>query len=456
MTLQSSGAISMSQIRSEFGGGSGAISFADFYRGAASGKVRAKQSNNTATNLAASVPTSGAIAFSNFHGQARAFRKTYSSGATNQNAADVFGNDWGVNYPKEIIINSGVELGATTTSEEALEISSGLSGGLTVTNNGTLSGAGGSAGGGAGGDAFEANSACTLINNGTIRAGGGGGGNGGNGGTGGSGGTGRFTTTSTNSLGVTLHGPNGLDVQPITTSQTGNINFRVSFNFPSPSSVANYISTRPGGLNYSIQLSGGASHNPGGGTFGRSGYAMERGSRTYTGGGSGIVRYTYTGTNIGPFNIAVWGGGGTPNNNFVMDYNSSTYTVTNTHYTAGGAGGGGGGGGAGGRGQGYNHGNQNGSGGSAGAGGAGGGTNAGAGGQGGTGGTGGNGGTYGNGGGGGATGATGNNGASGNHSGGGAGSAGSGGSGGGAAGKYIRGLSNVTFTNNGTVQGGTA
>ena len=51
------------------------------------------------------------------------------------------------------------------------------------------------------------------------------------------------------------------------------------------------------------------------------------------------------------------------------------------------------------------------------------------------------------------TGSTGNNG---NHSNGSGGSGGSGGSSGGAAGKYIRGLSNVTLTQNGTVQGGTA
>ena len=67
---------------------------------------------------------------------------------------------------------------------------------MTITNNGTLSGAGGSAGGGAGGDAFEANAACTFINNGTIRGGGGGGGAGGSGGNGGTGGQGRYNYTN--------------------------------------------------------------------------------------------------------------------------------------------------------------------------------------------------------------------------------------------------------------------
>jgi len=73
-----------------------------------------------------------------------------------------------------------------------------------------------------------------------------------------------------------------------------------------------------------------------------------------------------------------------------------------------------------------------------GSGGSGGGTNAG------TGGTGGTGGTYGNSGGTGATGANGNR------------TNGVGGSGGGASGKYIRGISFVTYTNNGSNLGGTA
>ena len=47
---------------------------------------RIKSSNNSATNLAASVPTSGTIDFDDFYSQAKGFRKTYTSGATNQDA----------------------------------------------------------------------------------------------------------------------------------------------------------------------------------------------------------------------------------------------------------------------------------------------------------------------------------------------------------------------------------
>ena len=74
--------------------------------------IRAKAGNNTATNLAASVPASGTINFTNFRSTAKGFLKTYSTGATNQNASSVFGDDYGVDYPKQIVIDSGVELGA--------------------------------------------------------------------------------------------------------------------------------------------------------------------------------------------------------------------------------------------------------------------------------------------------------------------------------------------------------
>ena len=178
MAIAATGAVSFADLRSEFVGGSSAISFSDLYRGGSN--IRSKAADNLGVNLAANVPTSGAIDFTSFRGTAKGFRYTFTAGATNQNASSLFGTDYGVNYPKEIVINSGVELGATSTTEEALEIDSGGAGTITVTNNGTLSGAGGAAGAD-GGDAFEAAVSCTFINNGTVRAGGGGGGTGGNG-----------------------------------------------------------------------------------------------------------------------------------------------------------------------------------------------------------------------------------------------------------------------------------
>ena len=170
--------ISFSDLRTEYiGGNNNSVSFSDLYR---SGSNILEPTQAGLTNAAASVPTSGTIALDDFKDTARAFRKTYSSGATNQDASTVFGSDYTVDYPKQIIINSGVELGATSTSNEALQINTGLSGSISITNNGTITGAGGAAGA-AGGDAFEADVACTLVNNGTIRSGGGGGGAGGSG-----------------------------------------------------------------------------------------------------------------------------------------------------------------------------------------------------------------------------------------------------------------------------------
>ena len=187
MTLQSSGAISLSDIRDEYNNGSSApILLNDYYRGGS--LVRANASNNTATNLSADVPTSAnssPLSINDFYGQKRAFRKTYSSTATDQSGVGVFGDDFAVNYPKEIVINSSQTVGATSTSNPALKIDSTGAGTITITNNGSIEGAGGAAGA-AGGNALQVDGsvAVTLVNNGTIKAGGGGGGAGGAGGNG--------------------------------------------------------------------------------------------------------------------------------------------------------------------------------------------------------------------------------------------------------------------------------
>ena len=88
MALTGSGQLKFSEMRDEFGG-SGQIKFSDLYRGGS--LVRAKAGNNGATNLAANVPTSGEIQVADFYSQAKGFRKTYDSGATNQDASSIFG-----------------------------------------------------------------------------------------------------------------------------------------------------------------------------------------------------------------------------------------------------------------------------------------------------------------------------------------------------------------------------
>lgn len=367
MAIAASGAVSFSDLRTEFVGGSAAISYSDLYRGGSN--IRAKAGNNTGVNLAASVPTSGAINIANFRSQAKGFKFTFTSGATNQSAATLFGDDYAVNYPKDIVINNGVELGATSSSEEALEIPSGGSGTITITNNGTLSGAGGAAGA-AGGDAFEAGVACTLINNGTIRGGGGGGG------AGGTGGGGSYTSNNSSTQ------YNGGSYRWLTSPDSGGTMNRQK---------AQWNGTYVMGSQYSYANTTSTS--------------VTIGIYTYS-------RSTYQGVNYFPEETL-----------YYYSINRQYQSTTNTN---------GGSGGAGGVGAGYNQSA------ASGASGASGGTNAGAGGTGGT------GGDFGS------AGSTGATGANGNRTNGVAGSAG------GATGNYIRGISLVTLTQSGTVQGGTA
>lgn len=191
MTLAASGAISASDIRTEFVGGSGAVDMASYYRGANT-NVRANAANNTATNLAASVPTSGAISFNDFYSQAKGWQKTFSTNATQQSGTGIFGDDYAVDYPKTIIINAGVTVYSTSSGTPAINLATGGSGTITVTNNGNIYGQGGAAGAD-GGTALKADVAITMNNNSGANLKGGGGG----GGTGGTGGKGVYTANAT-------------------------------------------------------------------------------------------------------------------------------------------------------------------------------------------------------------------------------------------------------------------
>lgn len=191
MTLAASGTISASDLRTEFVGGSGAVDMASYYRGANT-NVRSNAANNTATNLAASVPTSGAISFNNFYSQAKGWQKTFSSNATQQSGTGIFGDDYAVDYPKTIIVNAGVTVYSTSSGTPAINLATGGSGTITVTNNGNIYGQGGAASSD-GGTALKADVAITLNNNSgaNLKGGGGGGGNGG------AGGKGSASTTAT-------------------------------------------------------------------------------------------------------------------------------------------------------------------------------------------------------------------------------------------------------------------
>ena len=184
MTLAASGAISASDIRTEFVGGSGAVDMASYYRGANT-NVKSNAANNTATNLAANVPTSGAISFNDFYSQAKGWQKTFSSDASQQSGTGIFGDDYSVDYPKTIVINADVTVYSSSSSTPALDLTTGGAGTITVNNSGNLYGQGGAAQTD-GGTALKADVSITVINNSgaNIKGGGGGGGNGGAGGVG--------------------------------------------------------------------------------------------------------------------------------------------------------------------------------------------------------------------------------------------------------------------------------
>ena len=177
MALPSSGAISIGNIATEFGG-SQPHSLSEYYRNGSF-----VTSNNT------NVPTSGTIDLADFYGAVKQSSVTISSSTTNLNVhTGVFGGDYTSSIPKLLIINSGVEIGASSLSNYALNLPSGMGGTLTIQNAGTISGAGGdgssSGAGGAGGTAvYIASNNVTITNTGTIRGGGGGGGKGANGAT---------------------------------------------------------------------------------------------------------------------------------------------------------------------------------------------------------------------------------------------------------------------------------
>lgn len=179
MSIAASGAVSFADLRTEFVGGSSAISMDDLYRGGSN--ILSKAGDNPATNLAASVPTSGVIDMQAFYSTAKGFKNTISGSTTNVDADALFGDDYDLNYPKIVDINSGVTIGGV--SDDAIDIPSGLAGSLTINNAGTVIGFGGASAGASGGNAINcAVSNVTINNTGQISGGGGAGNVGGNGG----------------------------------------------------------------------------------------------------------------------------------------------------------------------------------------------------------------------------------------------------------------------------------
>jgi hypothetical protein len=459
--LQASGAISFQDIEEQYNPGSNLPSRAltEFYLGGS--LVRANAGNNSSTNMSAGVPASGAISFNDFYSKERAFRKTYSSSATNQSADSIFGDDYEVDYPKQFVVNSSQTVGSTSTSNAALTIESNGVGSITVTNNGSIEGAGGAANGGTGGNALEVagSVAVTLVNNGTIKAGGGGGGAGGAGGAGSASATATISSVTDKTGTKPTFVPYSVNTQFVSARAwsgigSGQWGLNISGN-PVRSNISNM-----GPMWYSFQVNKSAEYSlsasisdpfPEDGQTGHRGTpkvdisTAENTASQGQGGdlyGSGLswsglkaplaasTTYYFCNYTVGPY------GSSTPSGNFFYNDMSTTLSLSVNEPTSGGSAG------AGGVGQGYNQ-----SAGSAGSGGSGG-TNAGSG---------------GNGGAGGAFGAAGSSGSVGAD---GSGTSisypssaptnGASGSSGGASGKSIQGISNVTSSGSGSLSGGTA
>ena len=456
--LQASGAISLQDIEEQYNPGTNLPSrgLSEFYLGGS--LVRANAGNNSSTNMSAGVPTSGTISFNDFYGKERAFKKTFSDGDTNQSADTIFGDDFEVNYPKQLVVGSGDTIGSTSTSNAALTIESNGVGSITVTNEGSIEGAGGAAGT-AGGNALEVagSVAVTLVNNGTIKAGGGGGGNGGAGGAGSASSTATASSVTDKTGNKPTFVPYTVDTQFADRAWTGLGSGQFGLNSNS-SRIRSSISDM-GPVWYTFQVNTSAEYTisasindpfPEDGQTGHRGTpkvdistaentaSQGQGGALY---GSGLswsdkaplaasTTYYWCNYTVGPY------GSSTPNGNFFYNTMVSQINMSVNIPTTGGSAG------AGGVGQGYNQ-----SAGGAGSGGSGG-TNAGSG---------------GNGGAGGAFGASGSSGSVGGN---GTGTTisypssaptnGSSGSSGGASGKSIQGVSNVTSSGSGSLTGGTA
>jgi hypothetical protein len=195
MALQSSGAISLSDLATEFPDTT-PHSLSEFYRGG--GKVPDAAGNSA-------VPTSGAISLGNFYGAVNrvAINITLSSNQTNYvlNTAKASGYVAGVS-DIVLTINSGVYCSSNVVGTPGLDVDTSWASGdtISIVNNGFIVGMGGAGGqgrtsgswsqatntcsssggsaGSAGGLAFRAQRSVSVNNAGTIAGGGGGGGGG--------------------------------------------------------------------------------------------------------------------------------------------------------------------------------------------------------------------------------------------------------------------------------------
>jgi hypothetical protein len=182
MPIQSSGAISLANIQTEFLGAN-PISLSEYYRGSVNDYSKYiyayDTSNNAINNL--TVPSSGQVSLSNYYGTGRVFQYTISGSMQELNITSSWLTSVGWNgvMPVLITIQAGRYVWSNSTSTAGLTISYPI----TLENYGYIIGKGGNGGaswgnGGNGGPALATNVSGIIINNnsGAYIAGGGGGG----------------------------------------------------------------------------------------------------------------------------------------------------------------------------------------------------------------------------------------------------------------------------------------
>jgi len=191
--LPSSGAISLGDVQTEFGG-SNPVSMNEYYRDAS----YTNHDGVGVSVLNSSVPTSGTIDMADFRGGIGSYIVTISSSTTNFNLRNYLVNTLGWNESAAVaihlVINSGVVVSSTVYTTPAITCNLTSGSLLSILNNGSIIGKGGvggtggspggnGGGGSAGGHAISLQNIGqgVLITNNNVLVGGGGGG-GGNGG----------------------------------------------------------------------------------------------------------------------------------------------------------------------------------------------------------------------------------------------------------------------------------
>ena len=146
MALQTSGAISLANIQTEFGG-SNPISLSEYYGGGTYVPAGANPG----------IATSGAINMNSFYGGVAAAVLNITSNVNNYDigaALAAVGGSKTDGVPVIVSISSGVTVGSTSTATPAMLTGTGWSAGasITIINNGSILGAAGSYGNGVGGN----------------------------------------------------------------------------------------------------------------------------------------------------------------------------------------------------------------------------------------------------------------------------------------------------------------